>query len=124
MLSGFQDWFATFSDLAGINAEPNDCVSLRPSLTGKGKQKSHPYLYWEFLEKGGKQAVLKDNWKAVRVNWNRHPNSPIELYDLSKDESKQTNVATSHGAIVAEMADIMKSEHTRMALSFGGERRS
>ena len=93
MLSGFQDWFATFSDLAGINAEPNDCVSLRPSLTGKGKQKSHPYLYWEFLEKGGKQAVLKDNWKAVRVNWNRHPNSPIELYDLSKDESKQTNVA-------------------------------
>ena len=46
------------------------------------------------------------------MNWNGHPNGPIEPYDLSKDESKQTNVATSHGDIVAEMADIMKREHT------------
>ena len=59
-----------------------------------------------------KQAVLKDHWKAVRVNWNADPDSPIELYDLSKDESEQTNVATSHSDVVAEMADIMKREHT------------
>ncbi|MDG2359475.1 MAG: arylsulfatase [Planctomycetaceae bacterium] len=110
--SGFQDWFATFSDLAGVDAEAHDGISLRSTLIGKGKQRPHPYLYWEFLEQGGKQAVLKDNWKAVRVNWVANPNSPIELFDLSKDKSEQTNVATSHPEIVAEMADIMKREHT------------
>jgi len=115
MHSGFQDWFATFSDLAGVTAETHDGVSLRPMLTGKGKQESRAHLYWEFLEQGGKQAVLKDNWKAVRVNWNANPNSAIELYDLSKDESEQTNVAASHSGIVAEMADIMKREHSPLS---------
>ena len=112
MVSGFQDWFATFSDLAGVTAEAHDGVSLRPVLTGKGQQESHSHLYWEFLEQGGKQAVLKDHWKAVRVNWNADPDSPIELFDLSKDEGEQTNIAASYPDIVAEMADIMKREHT------------
>ena len=115
MISGFQDWFATFSDFAGVTADPHDGVSLRPILTGKGQQDLHPHLYWEFLEQGGKQAVLKDHWKAVRVNWNANPDSPIELYDLSKDEGEQTNVATSHPEIVVEMADIMKREHTPLS---------
>ena len=85
--SGFQDWLATFTDLAGVDADPQDGVSLRPVLTGKGKQKAHAHLYWEFLEQGGKQAVLKGNWKAVRVNWNANPDGPLELYYISKDES-------------------------------------
>ena len=109
--SGFQDWLATFTDLAGVDADPQDGVSLRPVLTGKGKQKAHAHLYWEFLEQGGKQAVLKGNWKAVRVNWNANPDGPLELYDISKDESEQTNVASLHPDVVVEMADIMKREH-------------
>lgn len=115
IVSGFQDWFATFSDLAGVAAEPHDGISLRPVLTGKAQQESHPHLYWEFLEQGGKQAVLKGHWKAVRVNWNANPDSPIELYNLSKDKSEQTNVAGAHPDIVAEMADIMKHEHAPLS---------
>jgi arylsulfatase A-like enzyme len=114
-MSGFQDWFATFSDFAGVTTEPHDGVSLRPILTGQGQQESHRHLYWEFLEQGGKQAVLKDNWKAVRVNWNKEPDGSIELYDLSKDESEQTNVAASHSDIVAKMAEIMKHEHAPLS---------
>lgn len=109
--SGFQDWLATFCDLAGVDAETHDGVSLRPTLTGEGQQEVHPHLYWEFLEQGGKQAVLKGEWKAVRVNWNANPEGPLELFDLSIDEGEQTNVASSHPDVVAEITEIMKREH-------------
>lgn len=111
LMSGFQDWFATFSDLTGAEVNTQDGISLRPVLTGAGTQKTHPYLYWEFLEQGGKQAVLKDQWKAVRLNWNSNPNGPIELYDLSTDEGEQTNIASEHPDIVTEMTEIMQREH-------------
>ena len=115
MISGFQDWFATFSDLASNVADPQDGISLRPLLTGKGRQETHSYLYWEFLEQGGRQAILKDNWKAVRLDWDVKPDGPIELYDISKDKAEQTNIASSHADIVAEMAEIMKIAHTPLS---------
>ena len=111
VISGFQDWFPTFGDLAGVESDSRDGVSLRPALTGKGRQQTHPHLYWEFHEQGGKQAVLRGQWKAVRVNWNADPTGPVELYDLSNDESEQTNVASSHPGITAEMTGIMEHEH-------------
>lgn len=110
--SGFQDWFATFCDLAGVDAEVHDGISLRPALTGEGDQKEHSHLYWEFLEQGGKQAVLKGKWKAVRLNWNNDAEGPVQLFDLSTDESEQVNVAHAHPEVVADLAEIMRTEHT------------
>lgn len=110
-ISGFQDWFATFADFAGAKAEAHDGVSLKPLLTGKGQMRGHSHLYWEFLEQGGKQAVLKGKWKAVRRNWNAKPNGPIELYDLSKDVGEESNVAASHPELITEMTEIMSREH-------------
>ncbi len=111
-ISGFQDWFETFGAIAGLSVETEDGISLAPTLLAYADaQPSHAHLYWEFLEQGGKQAVLKGDWKAIRLNQTKNPNGPLELYDLSRDPGEMTNVAESHPDIVKEMASIMQREH-------------
>jgi len=68
-------------------------------------------LYWEFVEQGGKQAVRKGNWKAVRLGVKGNPNAPIELYDLLGDPSEEHNVASEFPEVVQEMAAIMQEAH-------------
>ena len=77
------DFPSTACELAGIDP-PNatDGVSLVPTLTNAGTQQQHEYLYWEFYEQGGKQAVRAGNWKAIRLNVGKKPNGPLELYNL------------------------------------------
>jgi len=112
-VSGFQDYLPTFCELAGVEPPPSDGLSLVPTLFGKNAdQAKHPFLYWEFYEGGGKQAVVDDRWKAVRLNWNANPNGPLELYDLSSDIAEANNVADQHPQLVAEMLTRMKAAHT------------
>ncbi len=111
-VSGFQDMMPTFADLAGAKCPKTDGISMAPALLGKSKeQKTHKHLFWEFYEGGGKQAVLKGKWKAIRLRTQRNPNGPLELYDITKDIGEEKNVAKDHPEIVAEMAKIMKAEH-------------
>jgi arylsulfatase A-like enzyme len=110
-VSGFQDIMPTFAELAGGQCPKTDGISMVPTLTGKGDQKKHPHLFWEFYEGGGKKAVLKGKWKGIRLNTFRKPDGPIELYDITKDISEQKNLASEHPEIVADMAKIMKAEH-------------
>jgi len=110
-VSGFQDILPTFAELAGAMPPKTDGISMAPTLLGKGEQKKHEYLYWEFYEGGGKKAVLKGRWKGIRLNTFKKPDGPIELYDITKDISEQTNVSADHPDIVADMARIMKAEH-------------
>jgi arylsulfatase A-like enzyme len=110
-VSGFQDMLPTFAELAGVDAPETDGISMAPTLLGRGEQRKHAYLYWEFYEGGGKKAVLKGNWKGIRLNTYKKPDGPIELYDISKDLPEQKNVAAEHPGIVADMARIMQAEH-------------
>ncbi len=113
-ISAFWDVMPTLAELAGANAPENiDGISFVPTLLGqKRKQKEHDYLYWEFHERGGKQAVRKGKWKAVRLQVNRDPNGPLELYDLQKDPQEKNDVASEHPDIVRQMERIMKEAHT------------
>ncbi len=55
-ISAFQDFLPTCAELAGVPVpERCDGISFVPTLLGKAnEQKQHAYLYWEFLERGGK----------------------------------------------------------------------
>ena len=51
--------------------------------------------------------MVKGNWKAVRLNVDKQPNGPLELYNLADDPDETENVAAEHAEIVAAMAEIM-----------------
>lgn len=112
-LSGFQDYLATFCDLAGVNATDHDGISMLPTLLGRpADQKRHDHLYFEFYEGGGKQAIVTEKWKAVRLNWNEHPDGPIELYDLENDLAEEHDLAAQHPKLVRSMNERMAESHT------------
>jgi len=113
MICASWDFPATACELAGIDPpRETDGVSLLPTLVKSGTQEQHEYLYWEFYERGGKQAVRAEDWKAVRLNVGRNPNGPLELYDLAKDVGEKHDVASQHPAVVERMAALMASAHT------------
>ncbi|MGI9470453.1 MAG: arylsulfatase [Rubripirellula sp.] len=109
---GFQDLMPTLAELAGTKSPALDGISYFATLVGDhAHQQKHPHLYWEFGEKGGKQAVLKGKWKGVRLDWNRQPHGPLELYDLENDPTESMNVADANPSVVEAMAVIMQQEH-------------
>jgi len=106
-ISAFWDLLPTACEIAGTEAPENiDGISYLPAMLGQ-EQVVHDYLYWEFIEQGGKQAVRKGDWKAVRLNVKKNPESPIELYDLSSDTEEEHNIADKNPEIVKMMEDIM-----------------
>ena len=108
-ISAFWDFLPTACDIAGVPPlEYTDGISFLPTLV-EGEQTKHEYLYWEFFEKGGRQAIRKKNWKAVRYDMSDTPEAPIQLYDLTEDISEANNNALDHSDIVKEMAELMKS---------------
>ncbi len=112
-VSGFQDMLPTFSDLTGVEArQPVDGISMLPLLTGEGTQAEHEYLYWEFHERKGKQAIRRGNWKAVKLNVDSGPDTPIELYDLSVDISESRDVASKHPDVVEQMQGLFREART------------
>jgi len=110
LIIAFWDVMPTCAAIAGtVPPKDIDGISFLPTLLGRDdQQKKHAYLYWEFHEQRGKQAVRKGDWKAIRLNVSENPDGPIELYDLRTDVGEEINVADQHRKIVIEMAEIMK----------------
>jgi len=109
-ISAFWDVMPTICEVAGIPVPGDtDGISFLPELTGK-KQKTHDYLYWEFPESGGQQAVRIGKWKGIRQNI-RKGNLKIELYNLDADLQELTDVSSKYPEIVKKMEDIMVREH-------------
>ena len=105
----FWDFLPTACDLAGVEAPKGlDGISVVPTITGKGEQKQHEFLYWEFHEGGTKQAVRHGNWKAIRLA----PGSPLQLYDVVKDPAEKTNVAKDHPDVIAKIEKYLETART------------
>ena len=109
-VSAFWDFLPTFSELAGIENLPSgDGISMLPTLMGKpDKQNQHEFLYWEFHERGSKQAVRMGDWKAVRFN----TSSKLELYNLKEDFSEEHDIAKDHPDIVIKIENYLKTART------------
>ena len=111
-ISAFQDVFPTLLELAGIeNKHRTDGISMAPTLLGRQGQRKHDYLYWEFRERGGRVAVLKGDWKGIRLNSQKKPDGPLEIYHLEKDIGEETNLASRQKKLTEEFEAVMKREH-------------
>jgi len=103
------DILATLTGLAGARTpKDTDGISILPTLLGEEaagyKQATHPHFYWEF---GNMQAVRINNWKGLHI---RNKKS-WELYDLKKDISETTNLASKHPEVIARMNRIIAESH-------------
>ncbi len=106
--SQFQDWMATFCDLAQLPTPArSDGVSLIPTLTGKGTQRSGVVYvefnqgtsvpnYPEFTHHGGEkrgqqQVIFVDGYKGVRNNIQSHADD-FKIYDVRTDLKEANNL--------------------------------
>jgi arylsulfatase A-like enzyme len=118
-ISAFWDVLPTLADIAGVDAPSCDGISFLSELTGKDQVK-HDYLYWEFHEQGGKQAMLKDGWKAIRLHVGEDPEGTLELYKLEDDPREMNNLAAEYPELEALFARLMKEARVpSKAFNFG-----
>ena len=105
----FWDFLPTACELAGASVPPGlDGISFVPTLTGKGEQKAHDFLYWEFHEGGFKQAVRHGDWKAIRPALHE----PLELYNVVRDPAERMNVAKQEPTVAAKIEEYLKGART------------
>ncbi|MDA9858372.1 sulfatase-like hydrolase/transferase [Rubripirellula sp.] len=108
--SQFQDWMATFCDLAGLPTPArSDGVSLVPTLTGNGRQRDG-IVYVEFNQpgrvprypeftnhgkdpRGNQQVIFVDGYKGIRNGIRSHADD-FQIYDVSHDLKEATNLFT------------------------------
>ena len=105
------DFMATFADAAGVDIPDGDGVSLLPSLLGKD-QEGHQWLYWEYLEHGGQQALRFGDFKAYRDSLAIYPDRNWQIYDLSKDPMENDDLASERPEMVVKAERIAQSQHT------------
>ncbi len=117
-VGAFWDFFPTFAALTGVPVtHQTDGISILPTLLNKGQQKQHDYLYWEFHENGGRQAIRMGNWKAVKYRVKEDKNAQWELYDLATDAHETNNIAAKHPDLVKKISQIANHEHTPSAIA-------
>lgn len=109
-VSAFQDFMPTICEIAGAEIpEKTDGLSFLPQLRG-GNQEQHEYLYWEFPEYGGQQAVIIGKYKALRKGMHKD-NLVFELYDLENDPQETTDISSGHPEIMSKVQEIAGKEH-------------
>jgi arylsulfatase A-like enzyme len=100
----FGDVMPTLAEVSGAKLPAGlDGISFLPTLLGRGAQKRHEFLYWEY---GGQVAVRRGHWKAYKSR-----RDPWRLYDLATDSLEEKDLASKHPEVLAEMAAFAKSAH-------------
>ena len=111
--SAFWDFPPTALELAGVPVpDTMDGISYLSTLLGRhDQQQAHTYLYWEFYEQGGKQAIRYGDWKGVRLDVLRQPGQPLELYHVADDPGEENDLAEEHPQIVEKLEQLMREAH-------------
>lgn len=112
-VSAFWDMMPTLAEMTGADLPvATDGVSMLPTLLSKGEQPQHDYLYWEFHELGGRQALRKGNWKAIRQEVSNPSGPQFELYDLSQDIHEDNNLVAEYPEVAKELGALMDQVRT------------
>ncbi|MCK5820395.1 MAG: arylsulfatase [Bacteroidales bacterium] len=99
----FPDFMATVADIVDIE-KPTECdgLSILPTLTGKGIQEEHEYMFWI----GGRRwAVRSGDWKAVSARFKGKSPVDWELYNLAEDKGETTNIAEEYPEQLKKLVD-------------------
>ncbi len=105
----FWDVLPTVAQLGGAKVSAGiDGLSVVPALLGKGEQKQHEFLYWEFHEGGTQQAVRIGDWKAIRGKLG----APLQLYNLRTDLGEQKDIAAAHPDVIARIETYLRTART------------
>lgn len=111
-MSAFWDMMPTFAELIGVEVpSSSDGISILPSIKGESQQAQHEYLYWEFHEQGGKQAVRCGDWKLIKFRVSNPEKSYYELYNIVADPSEVDNVLDANPEIFASLDAIISEAH-------------
>jgi len=114
--SAFWDFLPTVCELTG-QAVPEGIqgVSFAPTLTGKGEQKTHDHLYWEFHEAGIRRAIQAGDWKLVQYNLSTPSKTTTELYDLGKDIGETDDLSKQQPEKAAELLKLISTARQPVA---------
>jgi arylsulfatase A-like enzyme len=110
LMATFWDLMPTFNDILSTKTRvaSGDGHSILPTLIGTKGQKEHDFLYFEFQEMGGRQAVIQEAWKLVKLNI-RGAQPVYELYNLNSDPSERHNRINDFPGKVADLMKVMES---------------
>ena len=123
--SQFQDWMATFADVAGVPV-PSRCdgVSLLPTLAGVPERQKTGVIYAEYAYSGStpnysdflqqhrgrgrqqQQIIFVDGFKGIRMG-NAAPTTDFEIYDTEKDPQEAANLAASRPDLQEKMLSLI-----------------
>lgn len=110
-MCSFWDLMPTLREINGQDCpEDMDGISILPLLEGRKGQKEHEFLYFEFQEMGGRQAVRQGPWKLVHLNI-RNDRECYELYNLDEDPSETTDIIGENQGKAEELKIIMAESH-------------
>jgi arylsulfatase A-like enzyme len=106
----FADFLPTAADLAAATPPANlDGVSLTATLQDPTTPpKRVAPFYWEFFERGFKQALRQGDWKLLSLD----AGQTTELYDLGTDPSEQHNLAADRPDLVQRLAASLERART------------
>jgi len=108
-ISALWDVMPTIAELTGAKPPQDiDGISFLPTIMGRGRQKKHRYLYWEYFGQPS-QAVRMGRWKGIQFYNRDRSKRPFELYDLDRDIAESKNIASENPEIVARIRKIMDS---------------
>lgn len=108
----FWDYMPTFARLTGQGIPENtDGINILPLLLGKESvMAERDYFYFEFHELGGRQAVIKGDWKLLCLDI--RDGGRYELCNLASDPSENHNLLDRFPQKTAELKKIMEEART------------
>jgi arylsulfatase A len=121
-ISAFWDVMPTIAEIIDVKP-PNemDGISFLPTLQSD-EQEKHDHLYWEFHERGGRQALRKGDWKLVIYDVFKDGEIKPELYNIKNDPGEENNLASEYPERVEELMGILKTSRVKSEdFPFGDE---